>query len=115
MAGFYPLTIDQGATLDRLITWTNAAGTPYDLSGWTARMQIRDKPGGSSLYQTLTTDDSTIVLGGAAGTIRLVLAAATTSAWTWQTGHYDLELTNPDGAVTRLLQGKATLSPQVTL
>lgn len=114
MAGIYPLTIDQGATLDKLITWTSDAGIPYDITGWTAKMQIRDSPGGT-LLQTLTTSDSTIVLGGAAGTIRLVLAAAVTSAWTWRTGVYDLELTNPSAAVTRLLQGPVTVSPEVTL
>ncbi|WP_214327862.1 hypothetical protein [Nonomuraea sediminis] len=113
MAGTYHLKIDQGATLDRLITWKNAAGVPYDITGWTAKMQIRDRAGGT-LYATLDSANGSIALGGAAGTIRLLATAATTSSWTWTLGRYDLELTDGSSQVTRLLEGLARLSPEVT-
>lgn len=113
MAGIVALTIDQGADLDRLLTWTDSDGTPIDLTGWAARMEIRSKPGGS-LYAAFDTDDGSIVLGDAAGTIRITASAATTSAWTWARGVYDLELTDGAGKVTRLIQGSVTLTPEVT-
>lgn len=114
MAGTYHLVIEQGATLDRLITWQNAAGVPYDLTGWTARMQVRERAGGL-LYASFKTDDGSIVLGTADGTIRIKATAATTAAWAWEHGVYDLELVDPAAQVTRLLQGTVRLSLEVTV
>lgn len=39
MAGNWTLHIEQGATFDTTLTWKNAAGTPVDLTGFTARAQ----------------------------------------------------------------------------
>lgn len=114
MAGIYHFAIDQGATLDRLITWTNAAGTPYDMTGWTARMQIRERAGGQ-LYASFTTEAGSIVLGAVDGTIRIKATAAATAAWTWKSGRYDLELVDATGQVTRLLEGTVRLSLEVTV
>ena len=114
MSGNWTFYWDQGATIDQTLTWSNSEGTPYNLTGWTAKMQIRERAGGT-LYQTLTTSDATIVLGGAAGTIRLTLSATVTAAWTFLTGVYDLELTNGSNQVTRLLRGSVVVSPEVTV
>lgn len=116
MSGTYALHLYQGATVDRTLTWENEAGTPYDITGWTAKMEIREREGGT-VYATLTTTDGTIVLGGVAGTIRLLVDAATTAAWTWKSGVYDLLLTNPSPTpdqTTRLIGGPAILHPGVT-
>ena len=54
------LEIEQGATFTLGFTWCRAGadastpGTPYDLTGWSARMQIRRKPGAPLLLE----DDS---------------------------------------------------------
>ncbi|MDF5755831.1 hypothetical protein [Spongiactinospora sp. TRM90649] len=114
MAGLFPLRIDQGATLDRLITWTNAAGVPIDVTGWSAAMQIRERAGGA-LYAELSTSGGQIILGGAAGTIRLRVAASVTAEWVWERGSYDLVLSDADGQKTRLLEGPAMLSAAVTV
>lgn len=113
MAGKYTFVADQGSKFDRILTWTNAAGTAYDLTGWTAKMEIRTAAGGT-LLQTLQTSDSTIVLGGVAGTIRLVVGSAVTVLWTWASGVYDLELTDTTTEKTRLIQGNFVVSPEVT-
>lgn len=119
MSGRYTFTHDQGATLDRTLTYKTDAGVPIDITGWTARMQIRSRAGGT-LYATLATAgtvDGTITLGGTAGTIRLLVAAGVTSLWTFRSGYYDLELTNPaidPALVRRLLHGPFVLSREVT-
>ncbi len=61
------------------------------------------------------TSGSGITLGGAAGTIAILISATTTAALTAPfSGVYDLELVSAGGVVTRLLQGAATVSPEVT-
>ena len=55
-----------------------------------------------------------ITLGGALGTVLATISATATKELTIQEGVYDLELESSGGVVTRLLQGKATISREVT-
>ena len=87
--------------------------TPIDLAGFTARMQVRDKIGGTILVE-LTTATNEIILNNTAKTILLVLSAEETAAFTWVKGVYDLELVSPAGVVTQLLSGKISVSKEVT-
>lgn len=85
---------------------------PVDLTGATARMQIRDKPGGL-LRLELSTEGGGLVITGA-GTLERHLSATTTAAITWTDGVYDLEVTYADGTVHRYFEGAVTVSPEVT-
>lgn len=87
--------------------------TPQDLTGYTARMTVRDRVGGTVL-STLTSATNEIVLDVAAFTITLTLSPAVTAAFTWTKGVYDLELVSSTGRVTRILSGTVTLSKEVT-
>jgi hypothetical protein len=107
-AGDCDLYIEQGATFN----WTFASsaddGTPFSWAGWTARAQIRTSatPGAELLLDLapyLTVD-------GAAITLAIPADVTTTLA---RSGRWDLELVQ-GSTVIRLLQGAATLSPEVT-
>ena len=114
VAGIYNLTIEQGATFDRLMTVNKPDGDPRDFSGYTARMQIRrekDSTGAAAIE--LTDANGRIELGGALGTVRLLLTAADTASLT-RGGVYDIELIAPDTTVERLLKGKVILDEEVT-
>lgn len=109
------ITIIQGATLDLLVTWR--AGDPavaVDLTGCTARMQVREKITSPTPLISLTTENGGIVLGGAAGTIRRFMDADDTADIDWKSGVYDLEIEFADGTVRRLLAGSVVVSPEVT-
>lgn len=109
------ITIIQGATLDLLVTWR--AGDPpaaVNLTGCTARMQIREKITSDTALVSLTTENGGIVLGGTAGTIRRFMSAEDTAELDWKTGVYDLEIEFADGTVRRLLAGSVVVSPEVT-
>jgi hypothetical protein len=109
------ITIEQGATFVMNLTWNNPAGNPVDLTGYTAKMQARWKFSDTSALVTFNTADNTITLGGAAGTIAVSGPAAITGVSRPRYGVYDLELTETaTGKVTRLLQGRALISPEVT-
>ena len=110
----FDITINQGATFELTITWKDSAGTAINLSGYTARMQVRETYSSTTPIVSLT-NGAGITLGGSAGTIAIVISATTTAALTAPfSGVYDLELVSAGGVVTRLLQGAATVSPEVT-
>lgn len=105
----------RGATFSEQIEWKDENGVAIDLSGFTARMHMRDTLEATTPFLTLTTENGGIALGGAAGTVDLLASAAATSAISATSGVYDLELVAGDGVtVTRLLEGLVTISPEVT-
>ena len=110
----YDLEIKQGATLSLTATWRDSAGTAVNLTGYTARMQVRSTYDSSTTILSLTSS-SGITLGGVAGTIAITASATVTAALTapWS-GVWDLELVSGGGEVTRLLEGAASVSPEVT-
>jgi len=107
-------TIYQGATFRKRLTWKAPSGTPIDLTGCTARMQVRAEVDSDVVLLSLTTENGGISLGGAAGTIDLLSADDETAAMTWDGGVWDLEIVHPNGDVTRLAQGSISVSPEVT-
>ena len=107
MAGNYSILIEQGADWSRTVAWKNPDGTPIDLTGYTAAMQVRD---GQTLLATPTT-----TVSGPAGTITLAIPATTTATLPAATAKYDLFMTDPGGAVTRLLAGTISIIPRTTV
>ncbi len=109
------LQVYQGATWVRVLAWK--AGTPavpVDLSGCTARMQVRPRVDSADVLLELTTDNGRIVLGGDTGQVALQLTADETELLDWRQGVYDLEVEFPGGTVRRLAQGQIVVSPEVT-
>lgn len=111
MAFNQPLRIDAGATLPTItFTVTNADGTVFDLTGYTAKMQFRQYPKSSSaLALELTPTISTIL-----GTVTVNATAAQTATLTLPSYFYAIELTrSSDSNVVRLADGVATIAPDV--
>jgi hypothetical protein len=114
------LYINQGSTFDETVTYVeDDEVTPINLTGYTARAQLRSGYGGT-LITTLTTENSGITLGGVLGTIRMTIAPVVTAAYTPATFAngavvWDLEIIDALGKITRLLQGVAELSKEVTI
>ena len=84
---------------------------PLDMTGASARMQIRDTAG--ALLLELGTDSGGLQVDGP-GRLLLELTATQTAAINWQTGLYDLELTMADGSVDRWMQGAVSVSKEQT-
>jgi hypothetical protein len=111
-AATYNLAIEQGATFSAQITWNDSDGDPVDLTGYTAELDIRSGPASDTELLELT-NGSGLTLGGAAGTVDIVITAAQTSALPAGRLAYDLLLTT-GSTKTRLVEGKAIVSPAVT-
>lgn len=111
------LSINQGATYRKTFTYKAGpenAPVAVDLTGYTARMQLRESQESADVLVELNTENGGIALGGIAGTIALYLSAAATAAFTWTGAVYDLELIAPNGDVLRKLEGAVTVRPEVT-
>jgi hypothetical protein len=109
------LKIYQGATFRWRATLKN--GSPAivtDLTGYTARMQVRGKITDVAPLVELTTENDGIALGDTAGTIDLFISHTDTADFDWTAGVYDLELITPGGDVIRRIYGSVSVVPEVT-
>ena len=106
--------IDQGANWFVTFVYKDAAGTPINITGYTAALQIRDTYADSTTDLSLTSPSGGITITGATGTIAVTATAVQTAAIAAGNYVYDLEITSTGGIVTRLVQGKISVSPQVT-
>lgn len=116
-AAKYDLLLEQGSLFTLDLIYKDGTGTPIDLTGYAARMQIRQKhssPDPAAL--TFSTTDGSIVLGGVDGTIHVEASAEATSGVEIKAGVYDLELIPPSGEddTFRLVEGTVTISKEVT-
>lgn len=87
---------------------------PVNLTGFTARMQIRETVESTTVLHSLTTENGGITLGGAAGTIALTISATDTAAFTFDTAVYDLEVVSGGGVVTEIASGAVLMNNEVT-
>lgn len=109
------LMIEQGATFRKTLTWkAGIPAVPVDLTGCTARMDVRTEIAATTPLVTLTTENAGIALGGVSGTIELLITATATAAFAWEAGVYDLEIILANGDVRRLVYGPVTVSLEVT-
>jgi hypothetical protein len=113
--GYLDLNCYQGANFDYTLTW-QTGGTAVNLSGYSARMQVRDSYDAGTAIVSLTSGTG-ITLGGTAGSIALELSATQTAALDGTPNSqyiYDLELVSGAGYVTRLVEGRFYVYPEVT-
>jgi hypothetical protein len=111
--GIANLVCPRGSTFQRTLTF-RIGRNAVDITGWTARMQVRERYDAESTLININTENDGIVLGDASGTISLYISSVTTAGVPAGTHVYDLELINTTGEVTRLIEGKFTVTPEVT-
>lgn len=110
-AAKYNLVIDQGSDFIRTLDVAEDDGTATNLTGYSARAQIRKSKSSESVSASFTCT----IPSPTAGRIVMELAAATSAALNSGRYYYDLEIfTSGDANVTRLLQGEITLTQEVT-
>ena len=105
------LTCPQGSTFSKSLTY-KLDDDPVDLTGYDARLQVREFFYSPDPVLSLT-NTSGITLGASAGTISVLIDAATTASLIPGDYVYDLELV-AGGTVTRLIEGKFVVTPEVT-
>jgi hypothetical protein len=129
-AGKYNFTIEQGATVDFEIQYKDSNNNPVDLTGYSGRMMIRSNFADNTpttyltLSSSLNSDGTGLNFNGSrsskpptSGSIGIYIAACTSSALTFVTARYDLEIYSGSNCpyTVRLLEGQVNLSKQVTV
>lgn len=89
------------------------ATSAVNLTGATAALQLRSLPSSPDAVLSLATGGSGITITGASGTVNTHATATQTRNIDPGMYYYDLEITS-GGIVTRLAQGQAELSAEVT-
>ena len=110
------LEIYKGSTFVKIIQWKT--GTPpvaVNLTGCTARMQIRKSVNDTTILDTLSTANSKILIHDSLnGKFKIVIPADVSSAYTFTSAVYDLEIVFTDFTVTRVIEGCFSAVPEVT-
>lgn len=114
-AANYDIIIEQGSVFDLNLVYKDSNEVPINLTGYSARMQVRQKYSSPDPLLSLVSPTN-ITLGGALGTIHAKATASMTQALTIKQGVYDLELVPPSGAgdAFRLVEGAVIVTPEVT-
>lgn len=112
LPGKYNMICPQGATFSKVLTYS-IDSQPVDLTGYTARMQVREKHISKTAIINITTENGGIFLGGEYGTITLYIADEVTQLFVAKEYVYDLELIS-ETYVYRLIEGKFIVTPEVT-
>ncbi len=112
------IVIEAGAKFRREITWQDSNEDPIDLTGYSAKAQVREAHRSKEPLLTFDSEEDSIELGEE-GQVTLIATPAETravEAATVKEGVWDLELwptADPDD-VTRLLEGKARFRREST-
>lgn len=109
MAEYVELTIDQGATYNNVINVTDANGAGIDLTGYTARSEMR-----KSYYSSTAYPFTLSFINAATGSISMVMSAANTAILSPGRYVYDVELEDALGNISRIFEGIVTVLPNVT-
>jgi hypothetical protein len=102
------LYVEAGATFQRSLVYTNDDGSLFDLTGFTALLQVRETVKSTTVKLAVNP-----TIDVATATISWSFSASQTSTLTAPSYVYAMELTNSSGFVIRLLEGAVTVSPEV--
>jgi hypothetical protein len=109
MAAKANIVIDQGATFNTELNLTDNNGNPLDLTGYTAEGQIR------KWYTSSNATSFTVSIPSpTTGTIYLSLTANQTGNLWYGRYVYDIITVDSANTVTRVVEGIATVTPEVT-
>lgn len=110
----HDFTHTAGDTFRRQIEWVEPDGvTPIDLTGYTAAMQIRERPGGT-VWASSNGASPALTITVATPASGVMVVSGTISQTTPAVGVWDLQVTSSGGEVYTLVSGSFTVIEQVT-
>jgi len=102
------IIIDQGSDYTVTVDLTDANGNTMVLSGYSGRASMRKS------FTSSTSKDFTVSINGSAGEVTLSMDSDYTANIAAGRYLYDIEVVSSANVVTRILQGIATISPEIT-
>lgn len=114
MAGQKNWEVDQDTTFTFVVEYKDADDNTIDLTGATAKMQVRDATG-QKLAFTLTSPSGGITVNGPDGKLTVRMTPTQTKKLFYPKSIYDLIIVDTNAVKTKLLGGFITLSRTVTI
>jgi len=110
-AGTYNFTLEQGTTFNRALS-LQENGAAMNLTGYSVASQMRSTHDSSAVVGTFQCS----VANASGGTISMQMASGATTNIEEGVYVYDVEITNSggSGSIKRILQGRVTVTPEVT-
>lgn len=115
MAGQKNWEVDQNATFSFIVDYKDPDGDAIDLTGASAKMQVRDTKGGSKLAFSLTSPSGGIVIDPTLGKLTIKMTPTQTNKLFYPKSSYDIMVTDSNANKIKLLEGFITLSRSVTI
>lgn len=109
MAIISNLTIDQGTTFTANIDCTASDDAALNLTGYTVAGQLR-----KTYDSTTSTPFAAIIANALTGRIQISLTPTQTGALAAGRYVYDVEITDQNGIITRVVEGQVEITPGVT-
>lgn len=95
IAGQLDITINKGSTFYRTFTWTDEAGTPIDITGWTIQADVRKSVSGAYIFSL-----GASITDGASGAFQFLISDETTDTLQAGSYKYDVVFEKTDGTRT---------------
>ncbi len=115
--GYYPFQVLAGSDFAEPIFYQNEDGTPVNLTGYTAALQVRRTTASPTPALSLATGTG-LTLTPLEGKILVTITQEQGRALCLDNARttylYDLEITSPGSLVTRILEGRLVVLPEVT-
>jgi hypothetical protein len=115
MAGQKNFEVDQNATFSFVVEYKDENDNAIDLTGASAKMQVRDTKGGSKLAVTLTSPSGGITIDGPNGKLTVKMTPTQTNKIFYPKSSYDVMVIDSNGNKIKLLEGFMTLNRSVTI
>ena len=115
----HDLITDQGSTVHQVFGIKNSARKVIALTGYTARMQVREwnlenRDPASTVVAEYTTENGYLTINESAGSVTLLIPPADMAAYEPKSYVYDIEVESPESETTRIIQGKFIVRAEVT-
>lgn len=114
MTAKYDFKLNQGTDLRVPFSLSDESGEVVNLLGFTAQMQLRVSCATGKLVDEFTVENGGIILTADEGKIEVVFKHENTSSYPATCLVYDIELISSSNEITRIVEGKINVSPEVT-
>ena len=117
-ASKYDFAIEQGTSFKISLIYKDADGNPVNLTDWCARLTWKTNTNLTQIFSSDNTDYGVykFIIDPIVGKLTLMIPAATTNSFAFNSAKYDLELQSPDDLyggggkyTTRLLFGTVSI------
>jgi hypothetical protein len=114
MSNEYDITLKKGTSFNLPIVYNDPTGAPINLTGYTARMQVRPYEGGPLVTELNTTNGCISIAAPVSGTLLLSMTPAATAALPTGQYQYDLFIYNASTVVC-VVYGNFFIQQEITV